>query len=66
MAKYIERYVPADTNGGWGFAAFVFLLVVICIATATYYHNKTYKHPTDVTWRGVGEGVPGQPAPSGR
>lgn len=66
MAKYIDRYVPADTNGGWGFASFVILLVVICIATATYFHKKTYKHPTDVTWRGVGEGVPGQPAPSGQ
>lgn len=56
MAKHIDRYIPADTNGGWGFASFVILLAVICIATATYFHKKTYKHPTDVTWRGAGEG----------
>lgn len=64
MAQYIDRYVPADTNGGWGFAAFVILLVAICIGTATYIHKRTYKHPTDVTWRAVGEGAMGSPTPT--
>jgi hypothetical protein len=56
MEQHIDRYVPADTNGGWGFAAGVILLVVICIATVTYIHKSTYKHPTDVTWHGKGSG----------
>lgn len=56
MEHHIDRYTPADTNGGWGFASFVILLAVICIATATYIHKRTYKHPTDVTWHGKGSG----------
>ena len=51
---YVDRYVPADTNGGWGFAAGVVLLAVLLIATATFIHKKTYRHPTDVTWHGRG------------
>jgi hypothetical protein len=34
----------------------VILLAIICIATATYVHKRTYKHPTDVTWHGKGSG----------
>ena len=49
------RWVPADTNGGWGIAALVILLVAICIATATYIHHKTYLHPQDVRWHAKGE-----------
>jgi hypothetical protein len=52
MAPHTDRYVRAETNGGWGFASFVIFLVAVCIATATYIHNKSYKHPTDVTWVG--------------
>ena len=57
IPQHTDRYVPAETNGGWGFAAFIVLLAVICIATATYIHKKTYLHPTDVRmhstgWRG--------------
>ena len=47
------RYIPANTNQGWGFITFVLLLTATCIATATYIHKKTYRHPTDVTWHGV-------------
>ncbi|HXT14734.1 MAG TPA: hypothetical protein VN706_03845 [Gemmatimonadaceae bacterium] len=56
MALHIDRYVPAETNGGWGFASFVIGLVVLCIVVATYIHRETYKHPTDVTWHGKGSG----------
>ena len=56
MANHIDRYVPAETNGGWGFASGVILLAIICITTATYVHKRTYKHPTDVTWHGKGSG----------
>jgi hypothetical protein len=53
--QHVDRYVPANTNAGWGVAAGVILLVLACIATATYIHRKTYRHPTDVTWRAKGE-----------
>jgi hypothetical protein len=53
--QYVDRYVPANTNSGWGFAAGIVLLALVCIGTATYIHKKTYKHPTDVTWHGKGE-----------
>jgi hypothetical protein len=53
--QYVDRYVPANTNGGWGIGAGIVLLALACIATATYVHKRTYKHPTDVTWHGKGE-----------
>jgi hypothetical protein len=59
-----EKWVPAQTNGGWGAAAATVLLAVACIATATYVHKKTYKHPTDVTWHGVSK-APAHEAASG-
>lgn len=61
MAQITEptpRYVPANTNGGWPIAAGVILLAVICIATATYLHKKTYKHPTDPSWQSIGSQKP--------
>ena len=61
MAEYRERYVPAVTNGGWPFAGSIILLAIIFIATATYIHKQTYKHPTDVTWHGKGSGDNGAP-----
>jgi hypothetical protein len=45
-----DRHVPANTNGGWGFAAFIVFLALVCIVTATVIHNRTYKPPQDVTW----------------
>ena len=62
MDPHIDRYVPADTNGGWGFAAGIIALAVLCIAGATYIHKTTYKHPTDVTWHGRGSGDAAPPA----
>ena len=53
--QHVDRYVPANTNAGWGIAAGVILLVLCLIATVTYIHRKTYRHPTDVTWRAKGE-----------
>ena len=58
MADHIDRYVPAETNGGWGFASFVIGLALVLIAVVTYVHKRTYVHPTDVTWHGVGSGGP--------
>ncbi len=59
--QHVDRYVPANTTGGWGIAAGVLLLVLACIVMATYVHKKTYKHPTDVTWHAKG-GEPFTPA----
>jgi hypothetical protein len=56
MAQYVERYVPADTNAGWGIAAFILGLALACAVAATWIHKETYKHPTDVTWHGKGSG----------
>ena len=52
--QHVDRHVPADTNGGWGYAALIILLALICIATATYIHEKTYKDPQDVTFHAKG------------
>ncbi len=56
MANHVDRYIPEETNGGWGFAAVIVLLALALITTATVIHKKTYKHPTDVTWHGIGSG----------
>jgi hypothetical protein len=56
MAPHVDRYVPAQTNGGKGFAAFIIALALACVATATYIHKQSYRHPTDVTWHGKGSG----------
>jgi cbb3-type cytochrome oxidase subunit 3 len=61
MAQHVDRYIPAETNGGWGFASFVIVLALVLIAGVAYIHNKTYKHPTDVTARAIG-GAPAAPA----
>lgn len=56
MAQHTDRYVPADTNAGWNIAAGVLLLTAAIIVAATVIHKRTYKHPTDVTWHGIGSG----------
>jgi hypothetical protein len=56
MAPHTDRYVPADTNAGWGFATFILLLTAAIIIAATLIHKATYKNPTDVTWHGKGSG----------
>ena len=58
MSNHVDRYVPAETNGGWGFASAVIVFAVVLIAGVTYIHKTTYKHPTDVTWHGIGSGDP--------
>jgi hypothetical protein len=52
--EHRDRYIPADNNAGWGVAAGIVFLAIVCIATATYVHKRTYKHPTDVTWHARG------------
>jgi hypothetical protein len=56
MVDYTERYIPADTNGGWPFAGGVIVLTIVLIVAVTYVHKQTYRHPTDVTWHGKGSG----------
>ena len=50
-----DRYVRADVNGGWPIAAGVVALALVLVASAFVIHEKTYKHPTDVTWHARGE-----------
>ena len=57
MAPHTDRFVRADVNGGWGFATFVIVLAAVLCASAAYIHNKSYKHPTDVTWVGGSGGM---------
>ena len=58
MSNHVDRYVPAETNGGWGFASGVIVLAIVLVAGVTYIHKTTYRHPTDVTWHGIGSGDP--------
>jgi hypothetical protein len=48
------RHIPF-TQGGWGVALFICLLAVGSALTAFYVHKTTYKHPTDVRMRAVGD-----------
>lgn len=49
MSEHQDRYIPARTNEGWGIAAGVVALAVAFIIGVVVIHQKTYKHPTDVT-----------------
>ncbi|HKO16427.1 MAG TPA: hypothetical protein VJU87_09310 [Gemmatimonadaceae bacterium] len=52
--EHVDRYVPANTNAGWGYAILVILIAVACIVTVTIIHRKTYLHPQNVTWHAKG------------
>ena len=49
-----SRHIPFKQEG-WGIALFVVFLAVASAATATYVHNKTFKHPTDVRFHAAGQ-----------
>jgi hypothetical protein len=51
MAHHQDRYIPADTNGGWPIAAGVVVLAILFAVGASMVYSKTYKHPTDITWQ---------------
>ena len=55
---YVPRHVPARTNDGWSVAGLVILLTAALITMAVIVHKRTYKHPTDPTYRAVGEEKP--------
>ena len=69
-----NRHIPYK-KGGWGYAILTTAAAVAAFLTAYYIHTQTYRHPTDVMMRQVGErpdgGQPevhnaaaGAPAPS--
>ena len=58
------RYIPARTNEGWGAAAATVLLALALAVGATVIHKRTYKPPTDPTWRAAGQ-QPAAEAPRG-
>ena len=44
----MEERRPVNNNAqGWGFAAFIVLLAVLCIAGAAWIHDATYCDPRD-------------------
>jgi hypothetical protein len=53
--EHQDRYVAADTNGGWPIAAGVVALALAFILMAYIVHERTYKPATDVTWHAKGE-----------
>lgn len=53
--EHQDRYVKADVNGGWPIAAGVVALALALIIMVFVIHEKTYKHPTDVTMHARGE-----------
>lgn len=55
---HVDRYVPFKA-GGWGVALLVVLLAGAFAGWATYVHNRTYKHPTDVHFQAAGSGGSG-------
>jgi hypothetical protein len=55
-----DRHVPFK-QGGWGSAALVLLLTLALVAWATYVHNTTYLHPTDLHMQVHGERSVGAP-----
>jgi hypothetical protein len=48
------RHIPFK-RGGWGVALFICLLAAGSALAAGYVHKRTYKDPTDVRFRTVGE-----------
>lgn len=57
---HVGRHVPFKREG-WGIAALVCLLAVLCAGGAWYVHNETYLHPTDVRNRTAGSSTPAAP-----
>jgi hypothetical protein len=59
-----DRYVPARTNGGWGVAAATVALALVLAVAATVIHQRTWKQPTDPSWRAAGS-APAAEVPRG-
>ncbi len=59
-----DRYIPARTNEGWGAAGLTVLLALVLVLAATIIHKRTYKPPTDPSWRAAGS-VPASQVPRG-
>ena len=57
--EHQDRYVKAETNGGWGIALGVIVLTIAVIVWARAIHVKTWKQPSDVTWQTKGDTIVG-------
>lgn len=55
--SHTPRHVPARTNEGWSVVGLVLLLVAACIVATTIIHQRTYRPPTDPTFRAAGSRV---------
>jgi hypothetical protein len=49
-----NRHVPFKAEG-WGVALFIVLLAALSWGTAFYVHQRTYRPPTDVRSRAIGD-----------
>jgi hypothetical protein len=47
-----------NNSQGWGVAALVTLLALVCALTAWYIHNETYRSPRDPMFRQRGNATP--------
>jgi hypothetical protein len=48
QGRLTERYVPPNNNAqGWGMAALIVLLALVCAFSAFTIHNRTYRDPTN-------------------
>ena len=62
-----ERYVAPHNNAqGWGIAALVVLLALVCAFSAFTIHKRTYRDPTNPLGesRTASEGAPARATPS--
>jgi hypothetical protein len=57
--EHQDRYVRAETNTGWGVAAAVIALTILCIVAVRIIHVRTWRNPTDVTWHTKGDTIRG-------
>ncbi len=65
MAQHVDRYIKAETNGGWGFAWFIIAIAVVVNLSVFWLHSTTYYPPTDLRFRAKGAGGHGAEAPHG-
>ncbi len=57
MAQHVDRYIKAETNGGWPFAAFIIAVAVVINLAVFWLHSTTYYPPTDLRFRAKGAGT---------
>lgn len=65
MAQHVDRYIKAETNGGWPFAGFIIAVAVVINLAVFWLHSTTYYPPTDLRFRAKGAGTHAEAADHG-